>query len=99
MRQIFIIIINPDILTLELLSRIESLGETYRHFDNIVFLSPTDDSLVNARDVYSLINSDNGVPPSLSIFRLSGTDHAFWGYASRKLWDWIKKHRQSCENK
>ena len=93
MRRIFIIIVDLEHSTPDLFTRIDQLGETYRHLGNIVFLSTQDATLTNAQSVFDRIHDGNSVYPSVSIFVLSDNDYAYWGYASRDLWAWIRSHR------
>ena len=88
MRQIYLIILGPDVDKDLLIQCIRDLGDVYGVFGSNVFVSSELDS---AQDVYNAIVTDE-MGQQTSVVLDLGTEPGYWGYTKRELWSWLETH-------
>lgn len=85
MKNILIIVCDPNINTDLLNDRIHQLGPTYTFWGNH-WLLETD---MSSKDVYNKISEPYYGDASLFIMPLTSRDHSYYGRMKTSLWDWL----------
>ena len=92
MKNLFLIILNPNADTSIIRRRIEDLGEYYIINNNqYLVLSEHHDS----QAVYSMIVKDEDSIIGTIVLSIPTTNLSYWGYADKSLWEWLDKHTNS----
>lgn len=95
MKNLFIIILNPNVDTSIIKRRIEDLGEYYVVYNNqYLVLSKQDD----AQNVYSeIVKNDDNIIGTI-VLSISTKELSYWGYADKSLWEWLDKHTKNTDS-
>lgn len=92
MKQLFIIILNPNGNSSFLEAKIKELGDYYNIYNNQYVVSA---DCGNAQQLYEKL-IPNGFPQTgIVIFSIPANQLNYWGYSDKELWAWLKKHVRS----
>lgn len=89
MKKLFIIILDPNIDTSVVKSRITELGDYYVVYDNQYFVLTDYD---NAQSVYRRLICNEENPVGIVILCIEANALTYWGYSDKRLWEWLRSH-------
>lgn len=89
MRQIFIIILDPNVDSSLLRAKIQELGDYYNIYNNQYIVSADFNS---AQQLYDKLVPQGDNQIGIVIFSVSVESLTYWGFSSKGLWAWLKEH-------
>ena len=83
-------IVNPEVFK----DRINTLGDTFCIFDNIVFVA----SELSTKDAYERISNNEYEKERMLVLYVSNDSLGFWGRMNTKLWTWLKEKEDTVSD-
>ena len=89
MKQLFIIILDPNVNSSLLRSKIHELGDYYNIYSNqYVVCADYKDS----KELYEKLIPQGEPQTGIVIFCVPITELNYWGYSDKRLWEWLGNH-------
>lgn len=89
MKQLFIIILDPNVDSSLLRAKIQELGDYYNiYYNQYVLLAEFD----SAQQLYDKLVPPGTPQTGIVIFCTPVSSLKYWGYSDKGLWSWLSEH-------
>lgn len=89
MKQLFIIILDPNANSALLRAKIQELGEYYNIYNNQYVVCA---NYENAQQLYEKLVPQGTPQTGIVIFSTPVESLKYWGYSDKGLWTWLSNH-------
>lgn len=89
MKQLFIIILDPNVNSSLLRAKIQELGDYYNIYGNQYVVCADYD---NAQRLYEKLVPQGMPQTGIVIFSAPVESLKYWGYSDKGLWTWLSNH-------
>lgn len=89
MKQLFIIILDPNVDSSLLRAKIQELGDYYNIYYNQYVVSA---DYENAQQLYDKLVPQGTPQTGIVIFGMPVSSLKYWGYSDKGLWTWLSEH-------